>query len=145
MTAQALAFRIIIEKPIAGILYGLQKGSGNSYETIQKQLSNSGDLVFDIMLPLKTNKEGTLVLHGPFVQGPPNEKFLYIDIGSYAGQHHPFFNGRLKIPLTGITGSTMREAVNGKLLLAKIPGTKGKNGQPNMGTVKPFEGWKIGG
>lgn len=48
MTGQTLPFRIIEEKPVAGIVCGLQKGSGNSYETLQRQVSDSDDLLFDI-------------------------------------------------------------------------------------------------
>jgi hypothetical protein len=143
MTGQTLAFRIIVAKPVAGILYGLQKGTGNGYETIQKQLSHSGDLLFDIALPLKRHKEGGMVLHGPFVQGPPHERFLYVDMGSYAGQENAPFSGRLKIPLPAISEDIIRETINGRVLVARIPGTKGKDGHPSMGTVKPFEGWKI--
>ncbi|CCH52922.1 hypothetical protein BN8_01966 [Fibrisoma limi BUZ 3] len=51
-----------------GLLYGVQKGSGSSYETLHKQLADSGDLVFDLSLPVKANKDGRLVLHGPLVQ-----------------------------------------------------------------------------
>src|SRR6266705_4795042 len=39
---------------------------------------------------------------GPFVQGPAGERFVYIDIGTYAGQTNTPWSRRLKIPLSGI-------------------------------------------
>jgi hypothetical protein len=143
MTEQTLPFRIIIEKPVNGIVYGLQKGSGNGYETLQKQVSDSGDLIFDIAIALKKNKEGHMVLHGPFIHGPSHERFLYVDFGNYAGQDNAPFSGRLKIPLPNISEEFITAAEDGGALVTRISGTKGKDGRPNAGTVKPFDGWKV--
>jgi hypothetical protein len=141
MTEQALLFKIVVEKPVTGIVYGLQKGSGNSYETLQKQLSDSSDLFFDIAIPIKKNKEGRMVLHGPLINGPSHAKFLYLDIGSYAGQQNAPFSGRLKIPLPNNLEDFVTEAAEGAALATRISGTK--DGRPNTGTVKPFDGWKV--
>ncbi len=56
---------------------------------------------------------------GPFVQGPAGERFVYIDIGTYAGQTNTPWSRRLKIPLSGITWDMLR---SGKVLVARIPG-----------------------
>jgi hypothetical protein len=141
MTEQTLTLRIIVEKPVPGIVYGLQKGSGNDYEILQKHLSDTSDLLFDIAIPLKKNKEGNIVLHGPFIQEPPNGKFLYLDIGSYAEQYNAPVSGRLKVPLTDISEELIGQAVNRSVLVTKFPGTNSKDGRPNTGTVKPFSGW----
>lgn len=143
MTEQTLPFRIIVEQPAAGIVYGLQKGSGNPFETLQKQVSDSGDLLFDITIAFKKNKEGRMVLHGPLIHGPSHERFLYVDIGSYAGQENAPFSGRLKILLPNILEDFITEAAKGGVLVTRISGTKGKEGRPNTGTVKPFDGWKV--
>lgn len=42
-----LTFRIVLEKPPAGVDFALQKGKGNSYETIQRQRSGAQDLRFE--------------------------------------------------------------------------------------------------
>jgi hypothetical protein len=67
------------------------------------------------------------------------ERFVYIDIGTCAGQIDSCWSRRLKVPLRGIT-MDMVEA--GAILEARIPGT-GKDGGPNCATVKPFDGWKL--
>ena len=43
---------IVLQQPPAGVDFGLQKGSGNSYETVQKQRSASGDLYFEFTVTL---------------------------------------------------------------------------------------------
>lgn len=143
MTEEVLDFRIIVEKPVAGAVYGVQKGSGNNYETLQKQTASSADLIFDIVLPAKRNKEGNLVLCGPLSQGPPHERFLYLDIGSYAGQGNAPFSGRLKIPLPKISDEFRKEATAGRALISTVYGTNEKTGRPIGGTVKPVDGWKV--
>ncbi len=40
---------------------------------------------------------------GPTSQGPPNGRFIYIDIGKSAGQFDSCWQRRIKIPLETIT------------------------------------------
>ncbi len=137
--------RIVIEAPPAGIDYGLQKGRGNPYETVQTQRSGNKDLVFEFAATgRENNKAAAPTLGGPFVQGPAGAKFVYIDIGTYAGQKNTPWSRRLKVPLTGITAAMIdRLSKDTKAVLeARVPGT-GKNGEPNCATVKPFTGWKV--
>ncbi|MEZ0610952.1 DUF5990 family protein [Fibrella sp. WM1] len=142
MTEEVFDFRIIVEKPVAGAIYGVQKGSGNTYETLQKQTASSAALTFDIALPAKRTKEGNLILYGPFCQGPPHERFLYLDIGSYAGQENAPFSGRLKIPLPKLSDAFSSESIIGRTLVATVYGTNETTGRPVGGTVKPVDGWK---
>ena len=78
------------------------------------------------------------VLPGPFVQGPPRQRFVYIDIGTCAGQADSCWSRRLKIPLVGIATIMI---VAGGVLEARVPGT-GRDGGPSCATVKDFEGWR---
>jgi len=41
-----VTLRIVLEKPPAGVDFGLQSGRGNDYTTIQTQRSGSEDLQF---------------------------------------------------------------------------------------------------
>ena len=81
---------------------------------------------------------------GSFVQGPPGQRFVYIDIGTCAGQTNTVWNRRLKIPLSGITWDLLNKLSSDSqmILEARVPGT-GKDGGPNCATVKPFDGWKL--
>jgi hypothetical protein len=137
-----LLFRIAIQNPTPGVVYGLQRGKGSNYETIQKQTSNSTDLIFEFTVQAKMGEDGNLVFLGPFAQGTPKDRFIYIDIGTCAGQTETPWSRRLKIPLSGITQELIGNLSDGKVLTTKVPGS-GKDGSPNCATVKPFDGWKI--
>jgi hypothetical protein len=139
-----IRLKIILQTPPAGTDYALQKGSGNSYETIQTQRSTGKDLYFEFDMGMKRTKTGLTDFTGPFVQGKPGERFLYIDIGTYAGQHDSEWARRLKVPLTGIPESVIQKLAGNsqQYLFTEVPGM-GKDGGPNCATVKPFKGWTV--
>lgn len=140
-----LTFRIILEKPPAGVDFALQKGKGNNYETVQKQRSGARDLRFDFTARAVPGAKGSDPnLLGPFVQGPSSARFVYLDIGTAAGQFDSNWSRRLKIPLTGITAEILKRVEKDPKLILEthVPGT-GKDGGPNCATVKPFAGWKL--
>ena len=136
--------QIILIKPTPGVVFGLQKGSGSVYETVQKQTPTSNDLSFTFTINVKGDraKDKLPKLSGSFVQGPADGKFVYIDIGKCAGQFTTIWSRRLKIPLTGITWEVVDALSGDAVLHTTVPGT-GKDGGPNCATVKPFEGWRI--
>ncbi len=133
-----LTLTIVLDAPPIGVLFALQKGSGNDFEPIQKQQSQGEPLHFEAVFKVKgdLSKESWPVLLGPFAQGPAAERFLYLDIGAIAGQIGSDWRRRLKVPLKGITW----EQVEMKQLSCKVPGI-GRDGGPNCGTVRDFEGW----
>jgi hypothetical protein len=142
----SISLRIILEKPPAGVDFGLQKGSGNNYQTVQTQGSGAGDLHFTLTVETKGDrqKDSSPDFKGPFVQGPAMGRFIYIDIGTYAGISNSVWGRRLKIPLTGVAWD-MIDRLNAypkAILETHVPGT-GKDGTPNCATVKPFDGWKV--
>ena len=139
-----IKLQIILTQPPPNVLFGLQKGSGNIYETVQKQKSASQDLLFTFSIKIKGDKGADAFpkFSGRFVQGPAAAKFVYIDIGTCAGQTDTPWSRRLKVPLTGITWEVIDSLSSDAILQTSVPGT-GKDGGPNCATVKPFEGWRI--
>ena len=138
-------FRIFLEKPPAGVDFGLQKGRGKDYETIQKQRSGNTDLRFEFAVRVRAGRKSTApTLLGPLIQGRPGARFVYLDIGTYAGQTGTAWSRRLKVPFSGITSEMINAVVNDSsvILETHVPGT-GRDGGPNCGTVKPFDGWKL--
>jgi hypothetical protein len=136
--------RIILEKPTAGVDFGLQEGRGGDYETIQTQRSKGQDLRFEFTVRAKaTGKDSPPNFLGPFVQGPTGERFVYIDIGTCAGQTGTCWSRRLKIPLRGITWQMIEAVSDGKSLLETHVAGSGKDGSPSCATAKPFAGWKV--
>ncbi|MCR8557481.1 hypothetical protein KXD93_07505 [Mucilaginibacter sp. BJC16-A38] len=134
---------IILQKPPAGIHFALQKGHGNVVEAVQVQISADGDLHFELMIDVKVDPAKTELARfgGPYVQGPPVEKFIYIGIGTFAGQVSPW-SRRLKIPLRDISWDLINRANENSGLETIVPGTA-KDGSPTCATVKPFAGWHL--
>jgi hypothetical protein len=135
--AGSVTLRIVLLRPPAGVYFGLQKGRGSAYETVQRQRSDGQDVTFELAIGVKGSRSAPPIFVGPFVQGPSGGRFIYIDIGTYAGQTDTGWSRRLKIPLSGI-GWDMIESQ--KVLEARVPGT-GRDGGPSCATVKPFDGW----
>jgi Family of unknown function (DUF5990) len=139
-----LRLRIVLEKPPAGVDFGLQEGKGRTYKTVQIQRSNGGNLTFDCTVTVKNNREDGLPnFLGPLTQGPPTERFVYFDIGQFAGQQDSCWNRRLKIPLVGITWDMLRQASADQRLVIEtsVPGT-GKRGGPMCAKLKHVD-WKV--
>jgi hypothetical protein len=139
-----IPFRIIMISPPAGVDYGIQEGSGSVYKTIQTKRSVGKNLVFDFDVRIGESKDDAPRFLGPVVQGTPDDRFVYIDIGTYAGQKDSAWERRLKIPLRGITIKMIEKVLSDPHLIFEttVPGVAKDTG-PNCGTVKPFEGWKI--
>jgi hypothetical protein len=137
-----ITLRIILQGPILGVVYGLQKGKGAKYETLQKQTADSTDLIFQFTVEAKSGDDGRIILLGPYTQGTPQERLVYIDIGTCAGQKDSPWSRRLKIPLASIDAALLNTLSEKNVLFCEVPGA-GKDGSPNCATVKPFSGWKV--
>jgi len=139
-----ISLEIILVQPTPGVVFGLQEGSGSNYKSVQKQMATDSDLTFRFTIIAKGDKNKDVLprLSGNVVQGPPASRFIYIDIGTYAGQSDSIWGRRLKIPLTGITWQVMNSLPSDGVLKTSVPGT-GKDGGPNCATVKPFDGWHL--
>ena len=141
-----LPIRIVLVDPPAGIAYGIQHGSGSNYDTLFVQQKKRGDVSFDFSITVaESRKDGSPNFLGPIVQGPPGGRFIYVDVGTYAGQKHTPWARRMKIPLGGITWALIEKAQGkpGQRLVATIQGT-GKDGGPVCATVPVIDGWVVG-
>ena len=141
-----LSLTIVLERPTAGVDYGLQKGRGNDYETVQTQRGANKDLTFEFSVRVNEGKKGNPNFLGPFAQGGADGRFVYLDIGTYAGQKNTGWARRLKIPLVGIDWKVIDAAAKArKPLEARVAGSGGRDGGPTCGTIKPFTGWHLSG
>ena len=133
---------VLVESP-ADVAFGIQKGRGPKHETVLVQLGGREDLRFDFSLELKSTS-GTPNFVGPFAQGPASDRFVYVGVGAFAGQKDSVWSRRMKIPLSGITKTLVREVLSkpGHRLVARIPGT-GRDGTPSCATTNTLDEWKI--
>ena len=135
--------RVIVERPPADVDFGVQEGHGNDYKTVQTQRWKKQDLRFEFPIRVKESKDGQPNFVGPFAQGPANKRFIYLDIGIYAGQTNTPWSRRLKIPLTGITWRMIEQASDASSVIeTRVPGTD-RDGGPSCGTVKETSGWTL--
>jgi Family of unknown function (DUF5990) len=140
-----VTLRIVLEQPTKDVDFGLQSGHGSGYEIAQKKRSKGKDLKFEFTVTAKPSHNDALPhFAGPFVQGPTGDKFVYINIGTYAGQTDTPWSRRLKIPLNMITWDMIKSE---RVLVVHIPGT-GKDGGPSCASewrkrVSPDWGWQL--
>ncbi len=136
--------RIILENSPVGVAFGLQKGKGNLYKTLQMQVGNGGDLIFDCIAEVKDVTDATPDFLGENIYGTPFNRFIYLDIGTSAGQINSVWQRRLKVPLRDISKEMVQKLISdaGFILETRVNGV-GKDGTPNCATVKPFAGWFI--
>ena len=139
---KGINLRIVLQNPADGIMFGLQKGKGPDYETVQAQLGNGQDLTFDFAVQLKEANGTPPTIVGPFVQGPAGSRFIYIGIGSYAGQIGAVWSGRLKVPLPEATFQNTLSDEGNSCWTCTVPG-RNEIGKPVFATVKPFGGWSV--
>jgi hypothetical protein len=140
-----LPIRLMLVDAPPGVDFGIQHGSGSKYRTLFVQQATDGDVVFDFSVSVTEHeKDGSPDFKGPFAQGPPGGRFIYIDVGTYAGQKDTAWARRMKVPLKGITRSIIKQATSkpGHKLAARIPG-KAKDGGPNCATVQLIGRWEV--
>lgn len=137
--------RLVLVDPPRDVDFGIQRGGGTEYESMFVQRRTRRDVSFEFPLTVADNrKDGLPNFQGPFAQGPPAGRFIYIDVGTYAGQKGTQWSRRMKVPLQGITWSLIRKATSkpGYKLSARVPGT-GKDGGPNCATVHLLGEWQV--
>ncbi len=134
--------RILLQNPVDDMVYGLQKVKGIRYEIVQAQTGNRQDLTFRFVVQRKQKNESAPSLTGPFVQGTSGNRFVYINIGSYAGQAGAPYSGRLKVPIPEADFQDMLRSGSEYCWSCTVPG-RTEDGKPVFATVKPFGGWTM--
>lgn len=141
MLDRELPLRVTVVEPLAGVAYRLQRGKADLEEPAHQEAAATS---FDLTVRARAAGE-TLNFTGPYAQGPPTARFLYIGSGKHAGQPDSCWDRRAKVPLAGITRAQVEEtlATPGAVLEARIQGT-GRDGGPACATVPLLgEGWAI--
>jgi hypothetical protein len=138
-----LPLRLVLIDPPANIDYGIQRGRGSSYEPVFVQQRTRVDVAFDFSITVSQGKGGSPVFSGEYVQGTPARRFIYVDVGTYAGQKNTPWSRRMIVLLNAITSKQITDGLKpGHCLSASIQGT-GKDGGPSCATVPIIDGWKV--
>jgi len=138
-----IPLRITLVHPPRDVVFCLQRGQG---EIVSPVRAKGDDLSFELSVRVRDGRpDGLPNFLGPFTQGPPTGRFVYVNSGARAGQAGSCWTRRAKVPLSGITWPLIEEtlATPDAVLEARITGTS-KDGGPACATVPLLEaGWRI--
>lgn len=134
------AFRIIVLDPPRGVVFRLQRGRS---ELVPPSKESASALTFDFTLRVEPGADGQLRLLGPFAQGPPAKRFIYVNSGKQAGQAESCWDRRAKVQLGTVDASLIKQAAApGTVIEAQIAGT-GRDGGPACATVPLVSAWRV--
>jgi hypothetical protein len=137
-----LALRIVVVEPVEGVAVAMQKGQTGKGELAAPDHASPDAVVFDFSIRASqaANGEGPRLL-GPFVQGPPDARFVYINWGTMAGDADSAWTRRIKVPLSGLTWPLINALPRGGRLEARIAG-RARDGGPACASVPLLaSGW----
>lgn len=123
--------RITIEHPVPGVLHSLQSKQRHS---LDPKRSVSGEaLSFDFPLRIGPGPK----YFGDQVQREgPERRFVYIRVGTAAGEHGSLWSRRMKIDIHDTDPALLDQAMRGGVLTFTVEGTA-KDGSPACATVRP--------
>jgi hypothetical protein len=135
-----LQIRICVASPPADVSFQVQRGKDGLVPAARR---SPASIEFEFAVRVGTQKDGAPNFLGPFVQGPPNARFVYINSGTLAGDAESCWTRRAKVPLTGISWALIKKARSGNALLeAEIDGTA-KDGGPACASVPLSRSWRV--
>ncbi len=135
------ALRVVIDGPPPGVVFQLQRGRADLAPPVSR---TAEQIVFEFSVGVGRRPNGAPNFLGPFTQGPPAERFVYINSGTLAGQVESCWTRRAKVPLTDITWTLIDEARRGDAVLeVHVKGT-GSDGGPTCAGVRLLApGWRV--
>lgn len=132
--------RITVTGPVPGVIMQVQKGRD---QLLPPAEASTQAVSFDFEITVDTSGPVPNFL-GKFAQGPKDQRFVYVNSGTYAGQANTCWSRRAKISLMSITKKQIEEALStpGARLEAEIMGT-GRDGGPMCASVPVAGGWRV--
>jgi hypothetical protein len=132
--------RITVVDPPPGVAFKMQKGRD---ELVPPTHADAHSITFDFSVRVDDDANGNLRFLGPFTQGPPSVRFVYVNSGKRAGIDS-IWDRRAKVPLMGLTRGLIDKASRdpGSVIEATIPG-KARDGGPVCASVALASGWRV--
>ena len=135
MAGTTITLRLTIADPVAGVAYSLQDKANMP---VEPRIAAEGPIRFDA--PVTLSEDGRLT--GPFVRREgAMRRFVYIAIGTSAGQHASEWSRGAKIDVHDILTDLLAQARRGEVLEVILPG-RAKDGGPACATVRPIQAWR---
>jgi hypothetical protein len=137
-----LPIRVTVINPPLGVTFAMQRGKD---ELLPPSKVSSKSLVFDLSIRVSERKAGGAPnMLGPYAQGKPDDRFLYLNSGTLAGQENSCWTRRAKIKTGGINWQLIEAtfATPGAFLEVQIDG-QAKDGGPCCATVPLAKTWEV--
>ena len=138
-----LPIRVTVIGPPPGVTFAMQRGKD---ELLPPSKVSGESLLFDLSIRVSERKSGGVPnVVGPYAQGKPDDRFLYLNSGTMAGQEDSCWTRRAKIKTGGIHWKLIEQtlATPGAVLEVLIDG-RAKDGGPCCATVPLVNGgWKV--
>lgn len=134
-----IPIRITITDPVKGVTMQVQRGKD---ELLPPSAGSDAAVSFDFSITVDLTETRPNFL-GKYAQGPKDQRFVYVNSGTYAGQHS-CWGRRAKISLMSITREQIEEVIasTGARLEAEIFG-RSRDGGPMCASVPVIGGWKV--
>lgn len=124
-----IRMHIRVEDPVAGVFHSLQDKGSSPVDT--KQSADGAPLVFDF--PLRA-ADGPRFYGDQVRNEGPVRQFVYVAVGTQAGQHVCEWSRRMKIDIHDVPADLLAAAISGATLEVSVPG-KGADGTPACATI----------
>src|SRR5687768_14799012 len=138
-----LPIRVTVFEPPLGVTFAIQRSKD---ELLPPSKVSAKSLVFDLSIRVSQRKSGGAPnVLGPYAQGKPDDRFLYLNSGTMAGQQNSCWTRRAKIKTAGINWKLIEQtlATPGAVLEVQIDGLA-KDGGPCCATVPLVDGgWRV--
>jgi hypothetical protein len=131
-----IRMRLVVEAPVPGVPHSLQDKKNHPVDI---KTSRGGEpLAFDFPIRLGPGPK----FYGEQVRSEgPERRFVYIAVGTQAGDCSSPWSRRMKIDIHDIPQALLDGALAGARLTGAVAGT-GKDGTPACATV-PVQGWTL--
>jgi hypothetical protein len=126
-----IRFRIVIERPVIGVLHSLQ--AKDELPLDPKRSSGGEPLIFDF--PIR-------VAPGPKFYGDqvrregPERRFVYVRVGQYAGDPSSPWSRRMKIDIHNLESELLDRAISGEGMIEIAVNGTAEDGTPSCATVR---------
>ncbi|TZG24741.1 DUF5990 family protein [Sphingomonas montanisoli] len=128
-----VGFRIVIERPVAGVLHSLQAKDDGPLDP--KSSKDGEPLSFDF--PVRIGP-GPKYFGDQVRREGPERRFVYIRIGDLAGDAASPWSRRMKIDIHDIGSDLIDRAVAGGGVIETVVDGTGGDGTPACATLKPL-------
>lgn len=132
-------FRIIVSKPLTGVLMQVQRGRR---EFLSPTRVSVDSLLFEFEIAVDVSG-GSLNFLGKYAQGPKDARFVYVNSGKQALQIDSCWDRRAKLSLMSVTREQIEKVLSSPSfrLETTMNGT-GRDGGPTCASAKGLE-WKV--